>query len=114
MSLKSSSLPLSSPASTDNDKGSSNLHVMLIDDSMTILQVVSRSLRKKGYQVTTAQNGSAGLDRLIKGYATQEFDFVLMDLQMPVMVNILLLPIISGQNISHVMRYNHLSKCNLI
>jgi CheY-like chemotaxis protein len=87
MSIKNSPLLLSTTSTGSiNDKESSNLHVMLIDDSMTIIQVVSRSLRKNGYQVTAAQNGSAGLDRLIQGYASQEFDFVLMDLQMPVMV----------------------------
>lgn len=62
-----------------------NLHVMLIDDSLTIIKVAGRSLRQHGYHVTTANNGSAGLDRLIQGYALDEFDFVLMDLQMPVM-----------------------------
>jgi DNA-binding NarL/FixJ family response regulator len=39
-----------------------------------------------GYKVTTANNGSAGLDRLVEGYAKGDFDIVLMDLQMPVMV----------------------------
>ena len=33
----------------------------------------------------TADNGSAGLDRLLKGYDSNDFDVVLMDLQMPVM-----------------------------
>jgi CheY-like chemotaxis protein len=62
-----------------------SLNVMLIDDSLTILNVVSRSLRKNGYNFITASNGSAGLDRLIEGHEKDEFDFVLMDLQMPVM-----------------------------
>jgi len=62
-----------------------NLHVMLIDDSLTIIKVAGRSLRQNGYHVTTANNGSAGLDRLIEGYDSDEFHFVLMDLQMPVM-----------------------------
>jgi CheY-like chemotaxis protein len=38
-----------------------------------------------GYLVTTAHNGSAGLDRLIEGYEMFEFDMALIDLQMPVM-----------------------------
>jgi CheY-like chemotaxis protein len=58
---------------------------MLIDDSLTIIKVAGRSLRQNGYHVTTANNGSAGLDRLIEGYDSDEFHFVLMDLQMPVM-----------------------------
>jgi CheY-like chemotaxis protein len=64
---------------------SRTLSVLLIDDSPTIVKGLSRSLRKSGYLVTTASNGSVGLDLLIKGYDMNEFDFVLMDLQMPVM-----------------------------
>jgi CheY-like chemotaxis protein len=41
---------------------------MLIYDSLTILNVVGRSLRNNGYNVTTANNGNVGLDRLIQGY----------------------------------------------
>lgn len=37
-----------------------------------------------GFEVTTANNGSAGLDTLIEGYKTMEFDFVLIDLQVKV------------------------------
>jgi response regulator RpfG family c-di-GMP phosphodiesterase len=62
-----------------------NLHMMLIDDSLTIIKVAGRSLRQNGYRVTTANNSSAGLDRLIERYEKDEFHFVLMDLQMPVM-----------------------------
>lgn len=72
-------------ASLEPDPQIQNLHVMLIDDSLTIIKVAGRSLRQNGYQVTTANNGSAGLDRLIEGYEKNEFHFVLMDLQMPVM-----------------------------
>jgi CheY-like chemotaxis protein len=72
-------------ASLEPDPQIQNLHVMLIDDSLTIIKVAGRSLRQNGYHVTTANNGSAGLDRLIEGYEKDEFHFVLMDLQMPVM-----------------------------
>ena len=58
---------------------------LVVDDSPSILKVVSRALSNKKYDVKTADNGSAGLDRLIKGYKACDFDFVLMDLQMPVM-----------------------------
>jgi hypothetical protein len=73
---------------TENDLAATNLHVLLIDDSITIIQVIGRVLRNKGFTVTTANNGSAGLDCLIQGFTTKKFDFVLMDLQMPVMVSI--------------------------
>mmetsp|Transcript_35721 Transcript_35721/g.33855 ORF Transcript_35721/g.33855 Transcript_35721/m.33855 type:complete len:838 (+) Transcript_35721:304-2817(+) len=71
------------PKSPKRPKGV--ISVMLVDDSLTIIRVATRALRNKGYLVTTAHNGSAGLDRLIEGYEMFEFDFVLMDLQMPVM-----------------------------
>jgi two-component system capsular synthesis sensor histidine kinase RcsC len=69
-----------SPASIDIDR---NLHVLLVDDSFTVIQVVGRSLKQKGYLVTSAKNGSVALDLMRQ---ENEFDFVLMDLQMPVMV----------------------------
>jgi CheY-like chemotaxis protein len=61
------------------------LHVLLVDDSPSILKVVGRALRSKAYDVVTAENGSAGLDLLINEYAIRKFDVVLMDLQMPIM-----------------------------
>jgi signal transduction histidine kinase len=73
-------------SSIDTTQNCNQIHVLLVDDSITIIQVVSRALKKKGFQVTTANNGSAGLDRMVQGNPTQEFDFVLIDLQMPVMV----------------------------
>ena len=62
-----------------------NFRFLVVDDSLSILKVLCRALSNKKYSVETADNGSAGLDRMIKGYDTQDFDFVLMDLQMPVM-----------------------------
>ena len=63
----------------------SNLRFLVVDDSPSILKVLSRSLQSKKFIVETADNGSAGLDRLLKGYDSDDFDVVLMDLQMPVM-----------------------------
>ena len=61
------------------------LRFLVVDDSSSILKVLGRALKSRKFNVVTADNGSAGLDRLMKGYATGEFDVVLMDLQMPVM-----------------------------
>ena len=72
------------PAS-DTHTINQRVRFLVVDDSPSILKVVSRALGNKKYDVETADNGSAGLDRLIKGYKTRDFDFVLMDLQMPVM-----------------------------
>jgi hypothetical protein len=72
----------------DPDEASKRLHVSLVDDSLIITQVLCRALRQNGCEVTTASNGSVAFDRLVQGHATEKFDFVLMDLQMPVMVNL--------------------------
>lgn len=56
-------------------------HILVVDDSPTIVKATERALRQKGFRITTANNGSAGLDLLTKGYAMKEFDLVLMDLQ---------------------------------
>jgi CheY-like chemotaxis protein len=77
------SSPLSSSVSSIGLKR--RLHVLLVDDSPSIVKVVGRALRNKSYEVVTADNGSAGLDLLISGYAKRDFDVVLMDLQMPIM-----------------------------
>jgi CheY-like chemotaxis protein len=57
--------------------------ILLVDDSMPILKVTSSCLRREGFRVSTAVNGSEALSVLTKGRAC--FSLVLMDLQMPVM-----------------------------
>jgi CheY-like chemotaxis protein len=88
MSSSSSSGKIHSCASLSSTaiEGKNLRVLLLVDDSLTITQVIGRALRQRGYEVATANNGSAGLDRLMQGHATQDFDFVLMDLQIPVMV----------------------------
>lgn len=68
-----------------NSQENRKCHILLVDDSLTILKVCGRSIRQKGYKVTTACNGSAGLDLLVKHFENKAYDLVLMDLQMPVM-----------------------------
>jgi CheY-like chemotaxis protein len=85
------------------------LRVLVVDDSLTILKMVSRALEQHGFTVETAKNGSIALNKLIESNlrahasisngdgdeddrddgkkcdALKRFDIVLMDLQMPVM-----------------------------
>ena len=84
-SMQNQSVP--GPATDVHDASTelSNLRFLVVDDSPSILKVLSRSLQSKKFIVETADNGSAGLDRLLKGYDNDDFDVVLMDLQMPVM-----------------------------
>ncbi|MDI1433297.1 DUF4388 domain-containing protein [Polyangium sorediatum] len=54
--------------------------VLVIDDSPTILKVVSAILARNGYEPTTARDGVAGLELIRKG---PKFDLVLLDFVMP-------------------------------
>ncbi|MDI3284769.1 DUF4388 domain-containing protein [Polyangium sp. 15x6] len=54
--------------------------VLVIDDSPTILKVVSAILARNGYEPTTARDGAAGLELIRKG---PKFDLVLLDFVMP-------------------------------
>mmetsp|Transcript_42421 Transcript_42421/g.73776 ORF Transcript_42421/g.73776 Transcript_42421/m.73776 type:complete len:699 (-) Transcript_42421:784-2880(-) len=58
------------------------LHILLVDDTPSILKICSRTLMREGYRVSTAENGLEALKLLHSGIT---FDAVLMDLQMPVL-----------------------------
>ena len=57
------------------------LRVLVAEDNVVNQRVVSRLLRKEGHQVAIATNGREALDQLSR----EDFDLVLMDIQMPEM-----------------------------
>ena len=59
--------------------------LLVVDDCPTILKVTSRLFRINGHKIDTATNGSIGLKMLKDAFASQHYDMVLTDLQMPVM-----------------------------
>jgi len=86
-------------------------HVLIVDDSSSILKMLSMMFRKQGYRVSTAMNGKAAVD-IVKGVYdnmkrknvavneeschimdnievikedTELIDVILMDIQMPIM-----------------------------
>ena len=59
----------------------SSLDVLLVDDSISILKIMTMSLQRAGHRVHQATDGQCGLDMM----KAQRFDLVLMDFQMPVM-----------------------------
>ena len=57
------------------------LNILLVDDSATSRAVAARILEKKGHRVMAVSDGSMALQAV----AEQQFDLVLMDVQMPKM-----------------------------
>ena len=56
-----------------------HLKVLLVEDNMVNLTLAKRLLEKKGFAVSTAQNGKLALQAL----QVDSFDIILMDVQMP-------------------------------
>lgn len=69
----------------------SKLKVLVVDDEMNIVNVISAYLQAEGHEVITAYDGVAGLDAF---YRTQP-DFVILDLMMPEL---------SGENVCREIR----------
>ena len=63
------------------------LNILLVDDSMAILKMVSMVLRKSSHTVTTADNGMNAIKAVESHWRSQSmiFDVILMDLQMPIL-----------------------------
>ncbi|MFN3245098.1 MAG: response regulator [Leptonema sp. (in: bacteria)] len=56
-------------------------HILAVDDSQTMRDVVKETLESAGYQVTVAENGLDGLEKFKQG----KFDLIIADINMPVM-----------------------------
>ncbi|KAG0374969.1 His Kinase A domain containing protein [Mortierella sp. AD032] len=88
---------LASKNSTDRDSFSwSDLRVLIVEDNVTNRMILRTFFKKKGVTVVEAENGQIGVDRFEEelnrcgsggggGGGGRGFDFVLMDLQMPIM-----------------------------
>jgi CheY-like chemotaxis protein len=59
------------------------LTVLVVDDSIAVIKILSNKLRSFGHRVETAKDGAEGLQKMIS--MGKELDLVIMDLQMPVM-----------------------------
>ena len=55
--------------------------ILVIDDSPTLRKVLDFYLRKNNYQVKLANNGKIGLELM----ENEDFDLIILDMQMPVM-----------------------------
>ena len=58
-----------------------NYHILLVEDNIINQQVATEILKTAGYHIAIAENGKIALNMLKK----QQYDLILMDIQMPVM-----------------------------
>lgn len=75
----------------------SHLRILVVDDGLVHQKLATRLLERQGYHVTITNNGEEAVDAL----ATQGFDLVLMDVEMPVMDGLTATSIIRDRE-SHV------------
>ena len=59
------------------------LRILLVDDSITVVKVLSKKLETYGHCVITAKNGAEGLHKMVS--MNRDLDLIIMDVQMPVM-----------------------------
>ena len=57
------------------------MSILLAEDNIVNQKLATRLLEKAGHQVIVAENGKEAVEKLNQ----QEFDVILMDVQMPVM-----------------------------
>jgi CheY-like chemotaxis protein/signal transduction histidine kinase len=76
-------LPVPLPMLPGQLEGRRPLHVLVVDDSIAVVKILSNKLRSFGHRVETAKDGAEGLQKMIS--MGKELDVVIMDLQMPVM-----------------------------
>lgn len=65
----------------DSARDGVELRALVTDDNETIRQLVTAMLSKAGHTVETANNGKEALD----AFRNEDFDYILMDMHMPVM-----------------------------
>ena len=69
-------------------------HILIVDDSPSIRQMVEVTLKSQNYQVTAASDGQAALDLC----QSNSYDFVLTDQNMPRMDGLTLIKNLRGMS----------------
>ncbi len=55
-------------------------HILIVDDSKTIRNLVAFIMKKEGFKVTMAEDGMDGLEKL---YSSEHIDLIISDINMP-------------------------------
>ena len=55
-------------------------HILIVDDSKTIRNLVAFIMKKEGFTISTAEDGLDGLEKL---YAAEHIDLIVSDINMP-------------------------------
>ena len=55
-------------------------HIMIVDDSKTIRNLLAFVVKSEGFRVTTAEDGLDGLEKL---YSAEQVDLIVSDVNMP-------------------------------
>ncbi|MDR2605152.1 MAG: response regulator [Desulfovibrio sp.] len=55
-------------------------HILIVDDSKTIRNLVAFIMKKEGFKVTMAEDGLDGLEKL---YSSESIDLIVSDINMP-------------------------------
>jgi len=66
-------------ASSSTTQAGSKINILVADDEKMMLQLLSMSLQRLGYQVVTAENGLEAIEKFDRNH----FDLVLLDVLMP-------------------------------
>lgn len=59
-----------------------NEHILIVDDSKTVRNLVAFIMKKEGYRVTMAEDGLDGLEKLFSS-ADNKIDLIISDVNMP-------------------------------
>ena len=55
-------------------------HILIVDDSKTVRNLVAFIMKKEGFTVTMAEDGLDGLEKL---YSAEQVDLIISDINMP-------------------------------
>jgi len=86
--------------------------ILVVDDSMSILNLISRVLKTKGALVTTCENGALGLQAMKDAVRERSFDMVLTDLQVDTPFYLFYLALRNATNVDRTVSYFRMrAKC---